>query len=47
MPILWQIYNIATIVRNIVNITKYINANIKTSFIYIISRNHQQVCNAM
>ena len=28
---------------NIVNITKYINLNIKTSFIYIISWNHRQV----
>jgi len=32
---------------NILNITKHINVNIKTSLIYVISRNRQQVCNAM
>jgi len=30
---------------NIVNVTKYINVNMQTSFIYVISRNHCQVCN--
>ena len=32
---------------NIVNITKYINVNIKTSYIYVISQNHPQKCNAL
>ena len=32
---------------NIVNITKYINVNIKTLFIYVISQNHRQVCTAV
>jgi len=45
--ILRQIYDNRMNTLNIVNITKYINVNIKTSFMYVILRNHQQVCNAM
>jgi len=32
---------------NIVNMTKYITVNNKTSFIYAISQNYHQVCNAV
>jgi len=32
---------------NIVNMTKYINVNTKTSFIYVIWRNHRQLGNAL
>jgi len=32
---------------NTVNMTKYITVNTKTSFIHVISRNYQQVCNAV
>ena len=45
--ILRQIYDNRANTLNIVNITKYINVNIKKSFIYAILRNHRQVCNAM
>jgi len=55
-PVLRQIYNMLIFEisdnnhhnsLNIVNITKYLNVNIKTSFVYVISRNHRQVCNAL
>ena len=45
--ILRQIYDNCANTPNIVNITKYINVNIKTSLIHIISWNHHQVCNAL
>jgi len=32
---------------DIINMTKYINVNNKTSFIQVISRNYHQVCNAV
>ena len=45
--ILRQIYDNRTNTLNIVNMTKYINVNIKNFIIYVISRNNQQVCNAL
>jgi len=39
MLILKKSYDNLTNSCNIVNVTKYINVNIKTSFIYVVSRN--------
>ena len=52
-PILWPIYDNANFFKNpmnslnIMHMTKYIDINNKTSFIYVISRNYYQVCNAV
>jgi len=32
---------------NVINMTKYINVNNETSFIYVISHNYHQVCNTL
>ena len=53
MPFLWQIYDNANFQKNIINslniinMTKCIDVNNKTSFIYVISRNYYQVRNAV
>jgi len=51
--ILRQIYNNANFREkklmnslNVINITKYINVNNKTSFVYVTSPNYHQVCKA-